>query len=142
MRFTCTICHRFAHPILQGVLKHVGSVHSHEHDFRVICGTGGCSKSYTNYRSFQKHIHQIHITSLQENDKIPVDDSLLVPEGNEGDDHDDPHRTSIIANKRSLKCNAALLLLKTKWDESQLTLNIVFDLSNFIQVQMDELQES
>ena len=87
----------------------------------------------------------MHIASLQENDdRFSLDDPPLVPEDNEGDNHDDPHRTTI-ADKKSLKRNAALFLLKTKevGRVSQVTLNnIVFDLSNFIQVQMDELQET
>ena len=130
---------------MQEVLRHIGSVHSHEPDFQVLCRIGGCSRSYTNFRSFQKHNRQIHIASLQENDDsgVPPDDPLFVPE-DEGDAHHDPDDAPIIANKKSLKRNAALFLLKTKemGQVSQVALNIiVFGVSNFMQVQMDELQQ-
>ena len=51
----------------------------------------------------------MHIVSLQGNDDsgVPPDDPLFVPEDNKGDAHHDPDDAPIIANKKSLKRNAA-----------------------------------
>lgn len=138
MRFTCTICRRFAYPNLQGVIRHIGSVHSHEPDFKVTCGIGGCPRTYLNFRSFQKHIRRVHVTVLEEDEANSLADP---PQSNTGDVNLGPGTRE---TRISLKRNAALFLLKTKekgW-VSQATLDeLVSDLTSFFQDRLSEVQQ-
>jgi hypothetical protein len=59
-RFTCSICYHFAASDMTAVLRHIGSIHAHQAGFRVVCGIGGCPRSYRNYGSFRKHLYRKH----------------------------------------------------------------------------------
>ncbi len=50
---------------MKGVLRHLALIHSHEADFRVICGINGCSRNYSNYHSYKKHMYQRHREVLE-----------------------------------------------------------------------------
>lgn len=143
MRFKCTICHRFASPHLQGVLQHIGSVHSFEPGFKVTCGISGCSRTYGNFRSFQKHIRRRHVAVLDESEtnaeydpgcdleELEVSSSLV------SDDNEQGHSST-------LKRSDALFLLKTKeiGRVSQVTLDsIVGDLTELFQARVTKLKE-
>ena len=140
MRFTCTICQRFAYPNLQGVMRHIGSVHAHEPYFKVTCGIGGCPRTYTNFPSFQKHIRRVHVTVLE----LENADSFTDPLESDTELEGVNPGSAISETRFSLKRNAALFLLKTK-DKgrvSQATLDgLVSDMTNFIQIRLNEVQQ-
>lgn len=142
MRFTCTICHRFASPKLQRVMRHIGSVHSHEPYFKVTCGIGECPRTYVNFRSFQKHIRRVHVAVLNENEVSSSSD----PSQFDTDEHNDLGTSSVHnqTSSSSLRRNAALFLLKTKEKGrvSQVTLDeLVSDLTSFVQVRLHEVHQ-
>ena len=110
MRFTCTICRSYASPNPRGVLRHIGSVHSYEPDFKVTCGIGGCPRTYVNFRSFQKHIRRMHTT---END-IDLSIGPQPPDVSDGEDIELDNPNVCHQTLCSLKHGAALFLLKTK----------------------------
>ena len=58
--FTCSMCHHFTAPNMGAVLRHIGSVHSHQAGFQVQCGIQGCPRTYKNYHSFRKHLRRKH----------------------------------------------------------------------------------
>ena len=56
----CPLCESFAAPHMKGVVRHIGLVHSHEFAFRVTCGVGGCTRTYTRFSSYKKHMYVKH----------------------------------------------------------------------------------
>ena len=56
----CPLCESFAAPHMKGVVRHIGLVHSHEARFRVTCGIGGCTRTYSNFSSYKKHMYVKH----------------------------------------------------------------------------------
>ena len=40
---------------------YLGAVHSHDPNFRVVCGVRGCTRTYHNFYSFRKHIRRVHL---------------------------------------------------------------------------------
>ena len=45
---------------MKGDVRHIGLVHSHEFAFRVTCGVGGCTRTYTRFSSYKKHMYVKH----------------------------------------------------------------------------------
>ena len=116
---------------MQGVLRHIGSVHSHEADFKLTCGIDGCPRTYSNFRSFQKHIRRVHVAALDENAE-----TTSQPTSQHHADEYDVASEASGHTQLSLKRNSALFLLKTKEKGrvSQLLLDeLVSDLTTFIQ---------
>ena len=119
MKYTCTVCYKYATRTLKSVLRHIGAVHSFEPGFSITCGVGGCARSYTNYRSFRKHLLRQHEADMARtpntsnascgNESFSEnDDGANVSE----DVEDEPaSRDTSLPNK---KRSAALFLLKTK----------------------------
>ena len=60
----CPLCESFAAPSMKGVVRHIGLVYSHEYGFRVTCGVGGCTRSYTKFSSYKKHMYVKHRDTL------------------------------------------------------------------------------
>lgn len=56
----CPLCDSFAAPTLKGVVRHIGVIHSLEPGFRVTCGVEGCTRSYTKFVSYKKHVYVKH----------------------------------------------------------------------------------
>ena len=49
---------------MDAVLRHIGSVHSHQAGFEVVCGIQGCPRTYKNYHSFLKHLRRKHLEAV------------------------------------------------------------------------------
>ena len=49
---------------MSALLRHIGTVHSYQAGFRVVCGIDGCPRTYDNYSSFCKHLRRKHMDSL------------------------------------------------------------------------------
>ena len=117
MKYTCTICYRYATRTLKGVLRHIGAVHSFEPGFSITCGVGGCARTYKNYRSFRKHLlrqHEADMERTSNTSSVPDgNDSLAENDDNASEDFggDEPASCDTSADK---KRSAALFLLKTK----------------------------
>ena len=62
--YSCTLCNRFAASSMDSVLRHIGRIHAHQPDFRVVCRINSCPKTYTNYHSFRKHLRRKHTVAL------------------------------------------------------------------------------
>ena len=65
--FICNVCQQFASRTYPKLLRHIGTVHSFDPHFKLTCGLDGCPRTYTKYRSFQKHVtrHHKHVLSSQ-----------------------------------------------------------------------------
>ena len=66
----CWICYDFAARSLKGVIRHMGSVHSHASNFSIVCGINSCPRTYTKFSlcprtytkfsSFKRHLYCNH----------------------------------------------------------------------------------
>ena len=57
MVVVCWICFDFAATTVKKVIRHMGSVHSHDASFRVTCGINCCPRRYSKFHSFKRHIY-------------------------------------------------------------------------------------
>ena len=55
----CFLCNSYAGSTFADV-RHIGYVHAHEPNFTVVCGIRDCSRSYTNYCSYKRHLYREH----------------------------------------------------------------------------------
>jgi len=58
---------------MKRVMRHIGALHAHEAGFHICCGIAGCSRTYKNFASFQKHLYRIH------RDVLEIDAKVLYP---------------------------------------------------------------
>lgn len=65
LELECSICHNFAAPYLKSIVRHIGSVHSFDPSFRILCGIHNCTRVYTNFSSFRSHLYRKHKKELQ-----------------------------------------------------------------------------
>ena len=63
-RCFCWICNTAAYPSLKGVLRHMAGSHAFDPRFSVCCGIQGCSRTYSNFYSFKKHVYRKHRENL------------------------------------------------------------------------------
>ena len=66
-KYVCSICGQFARTSFQGVLRHIGEVHSFNPNFHITCGLGPdkCPETYTKYDSFRSHVYRKHREELK-----------------------------------------------------------------------------
>ena len=62
VELTCSLCTNIQRVkfTFNDYLKHLRLFHVHQANFRVTCGIGGCQQSYTNIRTFQNHVYDVH----------------------------------------------------------------------------------
>ena len=53
---SCSYCFDFVAPTMKRLLRHVKLVHSQEPGFKIQCSYPHCSKSFSNYRTYQNHL--------------------------------------------------------------------------------------
>ena len=46
------------------IVRHMSAVHAHDPGFNITCGIQGCTRTYTNFYSFKKHLYWKHRDSL------------------------------------------------------------------------------
>ena len=122
-------------------MRHVGSVHSFEPDFKITCGIGGCARQYRNFRSFKKHIHRRHAFVLDESRVDDQHDSDIHCEEEEITRPFSTDNEQLYSS--DLKRSAALFLLKSKemGRVSQVALNsIVSDVAQLFQARVTKLK--
>ena len=64
VRRFCFLCSSFAGNLFSDVVRHIGSVHSHDLDFNIICGLDGCKRSYKKFGSYKVHLYRHHYDKL------------------------------------------------------------------------------
>ena len=76
-RFSCSICNSFASLDYASVIRHIGSVHAWEPQFRITYGIEGCIRTYTSYRRYREHIINKHSELLRDDnmDTEPLQDA-------------------------------------------------------------------
>ena len=129
LKYTCSLCHSFASPNFEAVLRHIGSIHSFEPNFRITCGVDGCPRTYTSYRSYRKHILKKHGSWIKESDS-----GCHREEENEDFDlnNNSPQSSFCETVEKPAMYDAALFILKAKEVRriSQRALNgLLFDVS-------------
>ena len=153
MAIICWICYDFSGTSLRRVLRHIHSVHSHDANFRVVCGINGCPRRYKKFPSFKKHIYRHHKAEIHkpninilldstvhthEEEDIQLEDFALnqVLVNNEGDD---VNKQDPVIQKKV----AALFLLKLKeiHKVSQTALlGIVDDINELVQHRIQSIE--
>ena len=60
----CPLCSHTAHLQLDltAFLKHIKLFHAHQAGFKLTCGIDGCLRTFTNFRTFQNHVSDMHRT--------------------------------------------------------------------------------
>ena len=56
----CPLCLSICAPTFPLAMKHISRIHSFSSGFSITCGIQGCLRSYTNYSSWSKHVHNKH----------------------------------------------------------------------------------
>ena len=144
----CPLCHTFAARNFKGVSRHIGSVHSHEANFHVTCGLGGCPRSYKNYHSYKKHLYKQHRDILEVDDYVPNDssslsiqpaESIFEPPYNEVEDD-----VGLCDSSQRKKKESALFLMKSltvsKISNTALD-NLIGDISIIVDSQLQVVQD-
>ena len=135
----CPLCESFASPSMKGVVRHIGLVHAHEPGFRITCGVRECSRAYTNFSSYKKHMFVKHrdvmvVSNSDCGPSVSDDDSILLHSEEEMEE-EQPY---IAHRDRS----AALFILKASeiHKVSQSALNgLLGDISEFIDMTKERL---
>lgn len=60
----CSMC-SFEAPTVKLVLSHLRSVHSSDPRFNVMCGIGGCARTYRTFSGLHSHIYRSHWSSAR-----------------------------------------------------------------------------
>jgi hypothetical protein len=117
-RWNCPLCTTFAGKNLKVIVRHVGSVHAHDSNFRVCCGVDGCHRTYKKFVSYKKHVYLKHLKTnyvrpLQTEDMDFSNDDISgdIDVSDQRDDRTDVAITLEPLNSK-LKISSALLLLK------------------------------
>lgn len=135
--YSCSMCYRFTGVNMSQVLRHIGTVHSHQPGFRVVCGIRGCPRTYNNYWSFRKHLRRKHEDTL-----APRPLHLLQSEQVHSDDSMGIEPCDQLVPREREKVRAAILfLLKQKelHQTSQVVLNeLERDISQLIEQSVDD----
>ena len=63
-KISCFLCSYFAGNSFSDVVRHIGSVHSHDPDFNITCGLDGCRKNYKKFGSYKVHLYRHHYDKL------------------------------------------------------------------------------
>ena len=123
-RFTCSICQSFTARNYLAVIRHIGSVHSHEPRFMITCGIEGCIRKYKSYRRFRDHIFNSHSETVPNDTHGNIDEQ---PQSQDSSNYDAD--TDVIGNDSTttaqdddppLLHNKAMFILKLK-EERRLT---------------------
>ena len=137
----CWLCYKVAAPTLKGIVKHMGNIHSHESNFFVKCGINSCTRSYTKFYSFKKHLYRKHrrelgCSALSRSIEPRIEDEEIY-HYNDYDNETVSPESECETTEYHNKTAAALFLLKTKeiHKVSQTALDgIIQDISSFIEV--------
>ena len=152
-KYECFICHSAAGNTFSDIVRPIGYVNSHNPNFNVVCSIEGCTRSYSNFMSYRRHLYREHKHFIgMENGEGASD---------ENPDHQDtsePMPMSVMVaagsssvlvisqeSDRQLKQNrAALFVLKTSEIHklSLLTMeSLLLDISILVEHAIDMLQE-
>lgn len=137
-KYTCSVCYAFSAPNYRSVIRHIGSVHSWEPRFKIICGVDGCPRSYTSYRSFRKHI-------IDKHQEILADEEASTVPAAEDDDFFDgsiPSQSPVLPGQLEPN-NKALFLLKLKEERRISQANVdrlIDDISVLVQDEIRSLR--
>lgn len=56
-KLVCNVCKVYHTEILTDLMKHI---HSHQPNFSIKCGIGGCQRTFSRFGTFQNHISAYH----------------------------------------------------------------------------------
>lgn len=138
--------YEFAAPTLKGVLRHIAAVHSWESCFYTVCGIQGCSRTYSNFFSFKKHIYRKHRELL---------DTAVIPSYSSEMDYldalEDNCEPPDVVNEADpamqlleSKSNSALFILKSKvmYKIPQVHLEcLIADITELVERRLDSVRE-
>lgn len=145
----CPLCNFFATHSVKGVIRHIGSVHSHEANFSITCGLQSCPRSYVNFHSYKRHVYKKHRDILELDDVAVPEPDATLPELeawdlNDSDifGYDEVHNVPPLYQE---KRQSALFLLKTttvsKVSETALD-NLIGDVSILLETKIEKLRKN
>ena len=70
MVVVCWSCYDFAARSLKRFICDTRSVHSHEHNFIVVCGINSCPRTYKKFSSFKRHLY--HHKEIVDDNSVSV----------------------------------------------------------------------
>ena len=148
LRCVCWICYRFAAPSLKAVVRHMATVHAHDPRFHICCGIEGCSRAYTNFYSFKKHLYRKHRACLDVSGPFDQNSSQQDNGDNEINFYDylDNENDNELDGRLShfqCKKQMALFLLKSREIRkvSQVALDgLIADFTSILQLTVHQLQ--
>lgn len=112
------LCCKVASPNLKGILRHMATVHAHDTNFHISCGVSGCSRTYTNFYLFKKHLYRHHRDSLEVSDPFTIASgdpgSGVVADESIWNFDDLPPERNTVSTQLERKKQIALFLLKAK----------------------------
>lgn len=94
MIYRCNLSVHFTCETLRSLICHLGRVHKNDNGFHVLCGIGGCARTYTNFFSLRNHFVRKHSEILNgERQGLPGDlahqnNANGYQDGAENDDND------------------------------------------------------
>ena len=147
--FVCRYCTDtdFSAPSKQLLQNHVQLVHSLDPNFRIQCNEGSCSRTFTNYRTYQNHRNSHHATLTTEGSSdLSTLETVHVEadtEPSESQDIDLGSDEGVMPDYKQLQLFAAKWLLKTSETRSltrAASIGIVADVSEMIQTISETLQ--
>ena len=109
---------------------------THEPSFCTVCGTGGCSRSYTNF-SYKKHVYRKHRESLDVDRFSSAPQHT--PDASEFED-DNSLTGKIVPAVEDEKRNSTLFILKARvmYKTPQVCLdNVINDFTSLVERKMD-----
>ena len=148
-KFLCPICYRFASLKFKGILRHIGSVHSNDANFNVVCGVTSCPRTFKTFHAYKKHLYRSHrdecgLDFCKSNDS-QLDDSTasLIDENTEIEDcHTGDSTGTEITKPPQLQSALLIMKLKQKYKLSQVALNAVTDeVTDLVQSKLISLEQ-
>lgn len=136
----CPLC-SLPLPTLALYVTHIRLSHADMPGFRICCTQQGCSRSFTNFRTYRNHIYAYHDFNIDEDSgrtlehepgsgggfhdqESSIGDRFHDQETGSGDDGTDASTIQDIATEESLQRAAALWLLKAR-EKHRLPLSVV-----------------
>ena len=132
----------FSAPSEQLLQTHIQLVHSLDPDFQIQHSKGNCSRTFTNYRTYQNHCNSHHAT-LNTEGSSDVEAMEADTEPLESQDVDLGSGECVVPDSNQLQIFAAKWLLKTSETRSltrAASIGIVADVSEMIQTISETLQ--
>lgn len=103
--YACPKCSR-RHFTVVKLIKHIGLIHAHEHDFSICCGLDGCQNYFFKYESFRRHVYRKHRTRIwPSHNNVTGDDEVDISDNEVNTDTADDTPEDVVLDMNDLLTN-------------------------------------